>query len=43
MKKNDSKLAKLGETDDDDEFRDQGFARPKVRILDFSDDNFISA
>lgn len=31
VKKNDAKLAKLGESADNDRFRDQGFTRPKVK------------
>ncbi|KAK4257709.1 hypothetical protein QN277_007266 [Acacia crassicarpa] len=33
VKKNEAKFAKLGETADGDEFRDQGFTCPKVLIL----------
>ena len=33
MKKNDAKLTKLKEYTESDKFRDQGFTRPKVKVL----------
>lgn len=42
VKKNDAKLAKLGESANGDRFRVQGFTRPKVKgPWIFSDSNFI--